>query len=88
MLAQFSSGIIPRKPPETILPAPTMSYPPWVQPDFSSALGVETFLKKSSLIAYSKEALLADADHIQALANLEGLSAHANSVAIRVATLK
>ncbi|MEJ2691160.1 MAG: histidinol dehydrogenase, partial [Deltaproteobacteria bacterium] len=50
---------------------------------FSSALGVETFIKKSSLISYSREALLADADRIQILANLEGLTAHANSVAIR-----
>ena len=50
----------------------------------SSALGVETFLKKSSIIAYSKEAFLADADHIQRLANLEGLSAHARSVAVRL----
>ena len=50
---------------------------------FSSALGVETFLKKSSLIAYSEEALRADSGHIQLLARLEGLTAHANSVAIR-----
>ena len=51
---------------------------------FSSALGVETFIKKSSLIAYSPEALQADSEHIQLLARLEGLTAHANSVAIRV----
>lgn len=50
---------------------------------FSSALGVETFIKKSSLIAYPREALLADSVHIQRLANLEGLSAHARSAAIR-----
>ncbi len=50
----------------------------------SSALGVETFLKKSSIISYSREALVADSEHIQRLANLEGLTAHANSVAIRV----
>lgn len=50
----------------------------------SSALGVETFLKKASIIAYSKEAFLADAEHIQRLANLEGLSAHARSVAVRL----
>ena len=50
----------------------------------SSALGVETFIKKSSLISYSKEALLSDADHIRKLANLEGLTAHARSVAVRV----
>ena len=52
----------------------------------SSALGVETFLKKSSIISYSRQALLNDADHIQRLAGLEGLSAHANSVAVRVAS--
>ncbi|MCI5117096.1 MAG: histidinol dehydrogenase [Candidatus Electrothrix sp. LOE1_4_5] len=50
----------------------------------SSALGVETFLKKSSIISYSRQALLNDAEHIQRLANLEGLSAHANSVRVRV----
>lgn len=50
---------------------------------FSSALGVETFIKKSSLISYPREALLADSTHIQRLANLEGLSAHARSAAIR-----
>lgn len=54
---------------------------------FSSALGVETFLKKSSLISYSKAAMLADAADIQSLANLEGLTAHALSVAIRVQDL-
>lgn len=50
----------------------------------SSALGVETFLKKSSLIAYSKAAFMADAEHIQNLANLEGLTAHARSVVERL----
>ncbi len=50
----------------------------------SSALGVETFLKKSSIISYSRQALLNDAEHIQRLANLEGLTGHANSVAVRV----
>ncbi|MEW6427662.1 MAG: histidinol dehydrogenase [Thermodesulfobacteriota bacterium] len=51
---------------------------------FSSALGVETFIKKSSVIAYSREALAADAGAIQLLANLEGLTAHARSAAIRM----
>jgi histidinol dehydrogenase len=50
----------------------------------SSALGVETFLKKCSLISYSRQAFLNDADHIQNLANLEGLTAHARSVAERL----
>jgi histidinol dehydrogenase len=51
---------------------------------FSSALGVETFLKKSSIISYSRAALLEDGPHIMALANLEGLSAHARSVEMRM----
>ena len=54
----------------------------------SSALGVETFLKKSSLISCSRRAFLADAEHIQNLANLEGLTAHARSVAVRLAEEK
>jgi histidinol dehydrogenase len=51
---------------------------------FSSALGVETFVKKSSIISYPRAAFVADAAHIQSLANLEGLTAHAQSVAIRL----
>ena len=50
----------------------------------ASALGVETFLKKSSIINYSREALIADGDHIRRLAALEGLTAHGNSVAVRL----
>ncbi len=51
---------------------------------FASALGVETFLKKSSIISYSKTALAADGDHIIRLAKLEGLTGHAESVATRL----
>ncbi len=47
---------------------------------FASALGVETFLKKSSIISYSENGLKADGEHIQMLARLEGLTAHAASV--------
>jgi histidinol dehydrogenase len=50
---------------------------------FASALGVETFLKKSSIISYSRDGLSGDAEHIQALARLEGLTAHAASVGKR-----
>ncbi len=50
----------------------------------SSALGVETFLKKSSIIAYSRQALETDAEHIQRLAGAEGLNAHGNSVRVRL----
>ena len=51
---------------------------------YSSALGVETFLKKSSIISYSRQALLEDGDHIRLLAGLEGLTAHAASVTERL----
>ena len=50
---------------------------------FASALGVETFLKKSSIISYSAQGLAADAEHIMRLAQLEGLTAHAASIAVR-----
>ncbi len=50
----------------------------------ASALGVETFLKKSSIISYSRQALEGDGEHIRRLAGLEGLTAHGNSVAIRL----
>ena len=52
---------------------------------FASALGVETFLKKSSIISYSAHALSNDGAHIERLARLEGLTAHANSVSVRTA---
>ena len=51
---------------------------------FSSALGVETFLKKSSIICCSGRALEADANHIQRLALLEGLDGHAASIEVRL----
>ncbi len=51
---------------------------------YSSALGVETFLKKSSIISYSEQALKEDGDHIRLLASLEGLTAHAASVTERL----
>lgn len=51
---------------------------------FSSPLNVDDFLKKSSLIRYSKEALLRDASGIAALARHEGLEGHARAVEIRL----
>ncbi|MCP4021707.1 MAG: histidinol dehydrogenase [Desulfobacteraceae bacterium] len=50
---------------------------------FSSALSVEHFTKKTSLIHYSKNAFEKEADDVICLAKTEGLDAHANSVAIR-----
>lgn len=50
---------------------------------FSSALSVDHFTKKTSLIHYSKEAFEQEADDVIRLAQTEGLGAHANSVKIR-----
>ncbi len=50
---------------------------------FSSALSVDNFMKQTSLLHYSKEAFDREADDIMRLANVEGLSAHAGSVAVR-----
>jgi histidinol dehydrogenase len=50
---------------------------------FSSALGVETFLKRSSVISYTENAFRDDADDVIRLAGIEGLSAHANSIRVR-----
>lgn len=51
---------------------------------FSSPLNVDDFMKKSSVIYYSKEALLRDGDQIISLARHEGLDAHARAIQIRL----
>ncbi|WP_026672312.1 histidinol dehydrogenase [Alkalihalobacterium bogoriense] len=51
---------------------------------FSSPLNVDDFTKKSSIISYSKQAFLANADKITTLARLEGLEAHARAIDIRL----
>lgn len=50
---------------------------------FASPLSVDTFIKKSSVICYTKQALESYKDDIISFAQNEGLDAHANSVAIR-----
>ncbi len=50
---------------------------------FFSPLNVDDFLKKTSIISYSREALERDADDIIYFAKKEGLTAHANSIAVR-----
>ncbi len=51
---------------------------------YASALGVETFLKHSSIIQYSQTALSKVAGAIDLLATAEGLPSHAESVRRRV----
>ena len=50
---------------------------------FFSPLGVDAFIKRSSIISYSKNALEEACDDIMSFANAEGLSAHANSIGVR-----
>jgi histidinol dehydrogenase len=50
---------------------------------FSSALGVYDFIKRTSVIEYSKAEMESAADMIAALAQAEGLDAHARSANIR-----
>jgi histidinol dehydrogenase len=50
---------------------------------FSSGISVYEFLKRSSVVRYDPTGLRADADAIVALADAEGLPAHAKSVRIR-----
>ncbi len=50
---------------------------------FFSPLSVDDFMKKSSIIAYSRDALEAVHEEIEQFAEAEGLTAHANSVRVR-----
>lgn len=50
---------------------------------FFSPLSVDDYIKKSSIIYFSKEALAPMKDDIQAFANAEFLTAHANSIKVR-----
>lgn len=50
---------------------------------FASPLGVYDFMKKSSLIHYTKEAFLQDADAVITIATAEQLTGHARSIEVR-----
>lgn len=50
---------------------------------FFSPLEVDDFIKKSSIISYSREALMDIHTDIEKFAKAEGLTAHANSIAVR-----
>ncbi len=50
---------------------------------FFSALGVDDFIKKSSIISYSEHALANIHEEIEAFAKAEHLTAHANSIKVR-----
>ncbi len=50
---------------------------------FFSPLSVDSFIKKSSFIYYTEDALKNDAEDIIRFADTEGLTAHANSIKVR-----
>ena len=51
---------------------------------FSGSLGVETFMKNTSIIEFNEESLKANSTDIINLAKSEGLFSHANSVQVRL----
>lgn len=55
---------------------------------FSSALGVDSFVKRSCFLHYSKEALDAYGQYIIQMAEEENLDGHANAVKVRVQSWK
>ncbi len=50
---------------------------------FFSPLGVYDFIKRSSLVSFTKEGFMRLADTVELIADTEGLEAHANTVRIR-----
>ncbi len=50
---------------------------------FFSPLSVDSFVKKSSFIYYTEDALREDAEDVVRFAETEGLTAHANSIKVR-----
>jgi histidinol dehydrogenase len=50
---------------------------------FASPLGVQDFMKRSSVVRYSRERLERDRADIEAFARAEDFEAHARAVAIR-----
>ncbi len=67
------------------LAGPTHTLPTGGTARFFSPLGVDDFVKKSSLVSFSRQGLERLGDSIVRLADLEGLQAHGRSVSVRLA---
>lgn len=67
-----------------MLPAPITRCRPAAPAAFSSPLSVDDFVKRSSVLSYSFDALEADADAVMTMAAREGLWAHGRSVDLRL----
>jgi histidinol dehydrogenase len=62
---------------------PSHTLPTFRSARYSSVLGVEDFLRRVHVISADREALRRVAPHVAAIANAEGLLAHARSVELR-----
>lgn len=51
---------------------------------FYSPLNTHTYLKKTSIISYTREAILKKGKYIEKLASVEGFTAHKNSITVRL----
>lgn len=51
---------------------------------FYSPLNTHTFLKKTSVISYSREAIMKYGGYIEKLAEVEGFGAHRNAITVRM----
>ncbi len=66
------------------LAGPNHTLPTCGNSRFSGSLGVETFMKNSSIIEFNEESLKFNSLDIINMANSEGLYSHANSIKIRL----
>ncbi|MGO9952951.1 MAG: histidinol dehydrogenase [Dissulfurispiraceae bacterium] len=55
---------------------------------FSSPLGVYDFIKRTSLLKFSAKGFMQLAEAVEAIADAEGLEAHANTIRVRKAQIK
>jgi histidinol dehydrogenase len=53
---------------------------------FSSPLGVYDFIKRTSLLQFDRKRFMLIADTVEAMADVEGLQAHANTIRVRKAS--
>jgi len=65
------------------LAGPSHTLPTFRSARYSSALGVEDFLRRVHVISADRRALSRVAPYVAAIANAEGLPAHARSVVLR-----
>ena len=83
MRAPFSWESIPANRWAIITRGPITSCPLTAQRGFFSPLSVDDFIKKTSIISYSRDALKDAHEKIERFARQEGLTAHENSIRVR-----